>query len=116
MRNDGDRDGKDETISPIAGREIATNDWTNSVTETMLAPNRTLKLEPFVQTYLTPLIKEKIVLFFELSAKLTPSERTIRVRFMMPAAPRPCSALPKSSIGQVTAAAQRTLPIKIQNI
>ena len=67
-------------------------------------------------TYLIPATKEKVVLLFELSAKLTLSERTILVRFMIPAAPTPCRARPTRSIPQETALEQRTLPIKIQKI
>lgn len=69
-----------------------------------------------MKTHLIPLINEKTVLFFELSAKLMPSDRMIRVKFMMPAAPSPWIARPRRSIGQVTAAAHSTLPIKIQTI
>lgn len=63
-----------------------------------------------------PLTNEKIVLFFELSASETLSDRMIRVKFMTPAAPRPCSARPSKSIPQVTDEAQSTLPTRIQNI
>ena len=66
--------------------------------------------------YLIPLIREKTVLFLELAARLTPSERTIRVKFRIPAAPRPCRARPKSSMPQDAADAHRTLPMRIQNI
>ena len=75
-----------------------------------------MDLRVFDVTYLQPLIREKIVVFLELLAKLTPSDRTMRVKFIMPAAPRPWRALPNRSMGHATADAQSTLPSKIQNI
>jgi hypothetical protein len=68
------------------------------------------------EAHLTPATNERTELFLEFSASVVPSERMMRLRLKMPAAPRPWIARPTSSMAHVCAVAHKTLPTIIQNI
>ena len=59
-----------------------------------------LSIEKMEQLYLHPLIKDKMEVLLEVSASVAPSDTIIRLRLMIPAAPKPCKARPASNILQ----------------
>ena len=65
---------------------------------------------------LIPATRENTVVFFACSASVTLSARTILTMLLIPAALKPCKALPNNSIPHVCAAAHIVEPITMQTI
>lgn len=89
---DCDTDWENEKISPARVCKITTDDGTNSVTDSKVsitASEHNGLHEIRFGAYLVPLTKERIELFLAFSASVAPSERMMRLKLMIPAAPRP---------------------------
>jgi hypothetical protein len=98
---DGDTDGEDEEVSPARVCEIATDDGSDRVASIIVSMALSqFTIIPRYMSYLTPLIKDSTELFLEFSARVAPSDKMMRLRLIIPAAPKPWSARPRSNMPQ----------------